>query len=1575
MAEKFGNLKKILESNNTDYSKLNVLDLDLDNIKTPTPPKIETGGVSIVDAPQKYTGVEIVEPTGSEALFKDIVERKQKEELQYLEVPITGETIRTADPEPREKFKFSNLIPFFGGEEKDGDVREDARLSYLRSKEFSKTLDQMEKRVTKKKGYKEPETFMGQLTEGFKAGIPVLKSAPGYVAEVIGRQTGSPEMVKWGMKYGDKKIAELVLDDTLARPRDMKEFLKGGYSDPRNYGRYIGETLPSIVSMLTFSTAGGLLGGPAGAQAGAYGSIYALEQANAYKSMIDDGVAPDKAGTASSVYGVIAAILENALGYRPATIGTKLAGREVEKEVITNFQKYLIKKLPELPAKILKKSVEEGAEEAAQGMAEDIINKYFDENKEVLKNIPENFFAGTIGSLPFGATEATSQNIQELYDASQRLKPGLGIEDVSGGIKYEQLSNESVRKSIETAKKYQGLSGENLKKAETFLSEGYASKYTINNSTDKKIIKVEKGAKIEKKAESKPAPTRTTETIIKPEKIKAGDRINIVSDTVNKTGRVEKIEVGIVNNEGIIEETSQENEKIYVKMQDVKSPIEIKKGDEATAIFREKKITPPTLRKLGVERPQSRDVTMAEDTLLKKKFSDQSRAVKKAAPSIRKELRTKILNDIAERKTKVDLVKGSIMELSKNIPLAQRGKLLATIKNAKSFKDLAKAKDYIEKLGDISTRKGLITSILKLLKKTKVKKQAGKPVGKYTPEVQKVLDLFNASSKLSSEDAEKIIDGNIEKYKGIEIPDEVALQNRILRMGSGIKDMSNEELEALHSVISSIEETGVLTNALKKFNRQTQVQIWKDNAIDTITGGEGIKEGTETVGVQEQYSKHPKTWGEARKAAKHQLETMGKTFVGWQDILDMMSSKDKESKPYQSWLNEFGETLDEESAYSTSLKKNTVEVRQMFADAYGLETDREIVDKMRDDTEVISLGVFENSEGDSVELNMSKAEARKRWMELQDPTLTKAFEEGMFYTDEMIESINNFLTPKDKQFANSQLDFYQDFYTEINDVYRDIYGVDLPFNPFYSPISRGDIKRDVGDVFDAFKNDIALRKSISKGALKTRVSNKKLINTKSDVQAIQSHVAEMEHFKAWSNKMKDLNSVFSDPEVMTAIEQEYGKGMNAIVQNFLINFAKGGIENAENFNWLDKVRIRFTQGVLAAKPSIAIKQLVSFVAYADAIPVKDYMKGELDFWTNPVKNYKFLRENSKLLQARGENMERDIKSASNSDAYAMYRKKQNYINSMMINIKLGDQAAIVIGGWAVYKHAYNKSKAEGKTEAEAKKDGIRRFEIVTKTTQQSAALSDLSAWQRNPLMKLFTMFLSTPNQYFRKEMGAVRNILTGRGSRAQHMKTIFIFHFLLPMMFQFVSDFGKWDEKEQKRAMILGSLNGLFLIGDGLDYLTRAGLGMRKFDMEQPYMSTFDDISKPIGLLSDEDITMEDVLKAMEGLTDATGKATGLPTGYVWDAAEGIKKLLHGEMTRGLGQLAGWSEYSVDKKLEGRKEKVKAKAPGEFDGIDLGEMNLDNLDLGDLDLGDIDLENLDLENLDFENIDFDNIEL
>jgi len=416
-------------------------------------------------------------------------------------------------------------------------------------------------------------------------------------------------------------------------------------------------------------------------------------------------------------------------------------------------------------------------------------------------------------------------------------------------------------------------------------------------------------------------------------------------------------------------------------------------------------------------------------------------------------------------------------------------------------------------------------------------------------------------------------------------------------------------------------------------------------------------------------------------------------------------------------------------------------------------------------------------------------------MELQDPSLQETFfsEKGNAYTQDMIKTVEEFLTQEDKDFALAQLDFYKEFYNTVNPVYRETYGVNLPFNEFYSPISR---EHKDKDTTDTFLKEQGFRRSIAPGGIKSRVENIKPIKIQSDIAVLQKHIIEMEHFKTWSDKIRQINDIFSDNEIKDTIDKKFGPEMRKVVNDFIQDFTRGGINRSKNFGAWDKLRIGFTRAALAAKLALLLKQLVSFVAYADAISTKAFISGINDFAKHPMQSVNILNQ-SEVLKARGANLTRDIRDAMASEEWAAFKKSPNFLNSLMITTKLGDRGAILFGGWSVYKHTLDKTGSKEKAMAE--------FEKVTSATQQSADLSQLSVWQRgNTFQKMFTMFTSSQNQYFRKEYSAIRNLVAGKISAKKAAKTILIYHFILPMFFQWVSDFGKWNKDEQLRAAIPG---------------------------------------------------------------------------------------------------------------------------------------------------------------------------
>jgi len=287
---------------------------------------------------------------------------------------------------------------------------EDDRLNYLRRQHF-KELYQKEIIENPKvpEDFKKPTTLTGKLLEGLKEGYIAVKSYYGYFVESIGRQIRSPGLIEWGIKVGNKATIELIKRINLLEPKDL-EPLSGGWV-ARTMGQGIAEMSPAIA----LATFGGLVGGIGGAFVGGIIGAAVLEKGAAYKRYIDEGMPPDKADIYSNVYGTIAGIIENLTGIVPGKIGSKIVTKGMERVIYGSYKQFLLREIPKIGFKTLKMAIQEGGEEVAQSIAENLVLKFYKKETPVFsKDLAEEFAGGFVAAIPFGAINIRIPEIEKI---------------------------------------------------------------------------------------------------------------------------------------------------------------------------------------------------------------------------------------------------------------------------------------------------------------------------------------------------------------------------------------------------------------------------------------------------------------------------------------------------------------------------------------------------------------------------------------------------------------------------------------------------------------------------------------------------------------------------------------------------------------------------------------------------------------------------------------------------------------------------------------------------------------------------------------------------------------------------------------------------------------------------------------------------------------------------------------------------------------------------------------------------------------------------------------------------------
>jgi hypothetical protein len=595
-------------------------------------------------------------------------------------------------------------------------------------------------------------------------------------------------------------------------------------------------------------------------------------------------------------------------------------------------------------------------------------------------------------------------------------------------------------------------------------------------------------------------------------------------------------------------------------------------------------------------------------------------------------------------------------------------------------------------------------------------------------------------------------------------------------------------------------------------------------------------------------------------------------LYGLGNIIQKISPKDYKTGK---WVTENIKTAEGKEHEGMIRYENVLQSK--LREIYGKEG-KELLKSLEENKErVEKSGIFIKDK----EFPISQNEAYKKWMEWQDVKYGRPTLQEMGFTEQTVQQIEKFLKPEVKRWAEWQLkEFYPEYHGTINEVFRRMYYADLTQHENYSPLKRAVNKIQQDELMKLATNPIA---SVANTSLIERVRSKAELQYVDGDQVLMSHIAQMEHFKAWAEPTRELRSVLQHSDIKTILRQRYGNKYNQLINDYINDLARGSILKEKVVPILDKLRNNFSGAVLSL-PNLRIfpQQLSSFPLYATKIPTDAFIKGFGEMLKDPLGAYKILEQSHKFKARYKEGFDRDIKDYLSKKEVDKLAGVSSIKDTLMFMTKLGDKFAVVAGGYPVFKYHYDKAISKGLTPEQAREKALLKFDIATDELQQSAELVDLSSMQRGgSWAKLFTMFQSQPNLYYRATSMAVRDLIRGKGASEQHWKTIMLAHFALPMLFQFIADFG-WDTKHQIRAGLLGSFNGIFAVGDIVQNLISAVQNDYAFEIQgTPVIDAPQQIFKAfekIGEVSDSGvIATEDVLTIGDYLARGAAKFSGVP--------------------------------------------------------------------------------------------------
>lgn len=826
------------------------------------------------------------------------------------------------------------------------------------------------------------------------------------------------------------------------------------------------------------------------------------------------------------------------------------------------------------------------------------------------------------------------------------------------------------------------------------------------------------------------------------------------------------------------------------------------------------------------------------------------------------------------------------------IEAKDKAKFIRTIKNIQTLEQLnKKAPDIQERVEKMlnETALGKQKQILKKSLSSKAIKpivQSGRKKGKFGADVQERLERLRSASKLKADEAAERLGANLEG----DAQDD--LENKILSVLANPESATATDYAIINAEVKMLKLRGKTLNDAIKQNR---AQYYTDliNGVDEYLDPNADVLSQKQAGVVK---------GLQQKFTGYVRETVG----SYNDFIDTIIPPA---------LRDDFRIGQEISQQKKIIRVMTERISKAASDIYG-KSGRDLEYVLEGSHEIQDLGDFTDMNGDLVKLEVSIAQARKFWMEYQDTKLREKTihnENGNAYTQEMADAILSMLTQKDIAFAKEQLKLYQEFYNEINKVYSDIYGINLPKSEFYSPIRR-ESDQDIKQGLDEFNAEMAFRVEVATGtATKLRDSKaSSALKKQSDIAVYNKHIIEMSRFIALARKTRTLNNVFKNPRLRKKIKAKYGDKFDTNFHDILEIIARGSPVQTDMlnniFNYLNR---NFSTAVLGLKAKIGVTQLSSYFAYAEFISTNQFIDGTRDFFVNYKTAVKTLSQ-SELLRDRGATPDVDIARMGQAlDSFKLKRiqnKKENLIDYALIFTKMGDRAAIYVGGWPVYKAAIDAGKTPQQAMAE--------FEAATAKTQQSKDIDQLSMMQMgNALGRSLGMFQSAPFAQFRGEMRAIRKFRNGEISAREFGKMMMIYHVLIPQMYKLLSNglvFGEFNPEDQLYTFVFGSLNSIPLISEAINIASRslqdkpiAGGGVIK------WAGDLTGLGADVLLGMQDAITDGDFDAAIEVLPEfigTTGQLVGLPTPQLEQMWDGLTDVSEGDTKSGAMKMFGYPD-------------------------------------------------------------------
>ncbi|WP_300768783.1 hypothetical protein [uncultured Akkermansia sp.] len=411
---------------------------------------------------------------------------------------------------------------------------------------------------------------------------------------------------------------------------------------------------------------------------------------------------------------------------------------------------------------------------------------------------------------------------------------------------------------------------------------------------------------------------------------------------------------------------------------------------------------------------------------------------------------------------------------------------------------------------------------------------------------------------------------------------------------------------------------------------------------------------------------------------------------------------------------------------------------------------------------------------------------------------------------------------------------YERGYKEYNEVYRRLFGCDMPKVQNYAP---GFFVTDnAAEAVDPMES----RGSgwLSVGSIKMRRKHYALPRVVSCVNAYWAHSMQMDHWASFAEIMRDMKAVLLNGELGNKIDAVHGAQARTHLTKWVKDLEFDGSQDSDGAGQAQQVVSRvlgaMAQGALSYNLKTCLKQLPAmFSSMADMSP-SDAMKGFIGALANPGQLAE-VWQSPTIQQRLMQGMSPEMRQALTANRMKV-SMLGDAVEAGMLPIGLTDAAFTTFSGGIAYMAAKKKAMKEGLSDEVVEQRALAALDKAVRRTAQPIETEQKSPWEihANALGRMFMMFRSDPRKQIALSYMAIAKWKRGEigmGEAAWRFGQAWVVY---GIMNQVIVEFLKWvmgqgDDEEELDLWdrwkgfavsgAMGAFSGIFGLAEVIEFI------------------------------------------------------------------------------------------------------------------------------------------------------------